>query len=71
MGFAKLLIAAGVFLIFLGVIVALVSRTSLPIGRLPGDIVWRGKQTTFYFPVVTCLILSAIVSFVLWLIDRR
>lgn len=71
MGFAKLLIAAGVFLIFLGVIVALVSRTSLPIGRLPGDIVWRGKHTTFYFPVVTCLILSAIVSFVLWLIDRR
>jgi hypothetical protein len=71
MGFAKLLIAAGVFLIFLGVIVALVSRTSLPIGRLPGDIVWRGKHTTFYFPVVTCLILSAIVSFVLWLIGRR
>jgi hypothetical protein len=71
MGFGKLLIAAGLVLVFLGVVVVLISRTSLPVGRLPGDIVWRGKHTTFYFPLVTCLILSAVVSLVLWLIGRR
>ena len=66
-----MLIVAGVFLVLLGLVVALISRTSLPIGRLPGDIVWRGKHTTFYFPIVTSLILSAAISFVLWLIGRR
>jgi hypothetical protein len=71
MDFGKLLIAAGLFLVALGVIVVFISRTSLPVGRLPGDIVWRGKHTTFYFPIVTCLVLSAIVSLVLWLIGRR
>lgn len=71
MGIAKMLIVAGVFLVLLGLVVALISRTSLPIGRLPGDIVWRGKHTTFYFPIVTSLILSAAISFVLWLIGRR
>ncbi|HXR76688.1 MAG TPA: DUF2905 domain-containing protein [Bryobacteraceae bacterium] len=71
MGFGKLLIAAGLVLVFLGVVVVLISRTSLPVGRLPGDIVWRGRHTTFYFPLVTCLILSAVVSLVLWLIGRR
>jgi len=71
MGIAKMLIIAGVFLVLLGLVVALISRTSLPIGRLPGDIVWRGKHTTFYFPIVTSLILSAAISLVLWLIGRR
>jgi hypothetical protein len=71
MGIAKMLIVAGVFLVLLGLVVALISRTSLPIGRLPGDIVWRGKHTTFYFPIVTSLILSAAISLVLWLIGRR
>ncbi len=66
-----MLIVAGVFLVLLGLVVALISRTSLPIGRLPGDIVWRGKHTTFYFPIVTSLILSAAISLVLWLIGRR
>lgn len=66
-----MLIIAGVFLVLLGLVVALISRTSLPIGRLPGDIVWRGKHTTFYFPIVTSLILSAAISLVLWLIGRR
>jgi len=71
MGIAKMLIVAGVFLVLLGLVVALISRTSLPIGRLPGDIVWRGKLTTFYFPIVPSLILSAAISLVLWLIGRR
>ena len=45
----------------------------LPIkpGRLPGDIVVRGKNGVFYFPIVTCLVVSAILSLVMWLIGRR
>ena len=71
MDIGKLLIAVGLLLVFLGLIVVFISRTSLPVGRLPGDIVWRGKHTTIYFPIVTCLILSAVVSLVLWLLGRR
>jgi hypothetical protein len=37
------------------------------LGRLPGDIVHRGEHTTFYFPIVTCLVLSAAFSLLLWL----
>jgi hypothetical protein len=37
---------------------------------LPGDFVWRGKRTTFYFPVVTCLLLSLAGSLILWIISR-
>jgi hypothetical protein len=71
MGIAKMLIVAGLLLVLLGFVVGLIAKTSLPIGRLPGDIVWRGKHTTFYFPIVTSLVLSAVISLVLWLIGRR
>jgi hypothetical protein len=67
----RLLIYAGLLLLAVGIIVELLSRTSLPIGRLPGDIVWRGKNSTFYFPVVTCILLSLLGSAVMWLINRR
>jgi len=45
-------------------------RTALPIGRLPGDILYRGKHTTFYFPLVTCLLVSAILSFIFYVLGR-
>jgi len=48
----------------------LLSRTHLPIGRLPGDFLYRGKNTRFYFPLVTSLILSVVLSLVLYLISR-
>ena len=40
------------------------------LGRLPGDIVHRGEHTTFYFPIVTCLILSAALSLLFWLFSH-
>jgi hypothetical protein len=67
----RFLIYCGVALIVLGVIVSALSRTSLPLGRLPGDIQWRGKNTTFYFPLMTCILISLIGSLILWLINRR
>ena len=40
------------------------------LGRLPGDIVHKGEHTTFYFPIVTCLVLSVALSLLLWFISR-
>lgn len=66
----KLLIVLGVVLVVAGVILVVLGRTQLPIGRLPGDIVYRGKNTTFYFPLATSILLSVVLSLVLYLISR-
>jgi hypothetical protein len=70
LGVARLLIVAGVLLIGLGLLALLSERLHLPLGRLPGDIAWRGKNTTFYFPWVTCLLLSLLATLLLWLFRR-
>jgi uncharacterized membrane protein len=71
MNLGRLLIAAGLALVALGVIVLVISKLNLPLGRLPGDIVYRGKNTTVYFPWVTCLIISVVLTLILWLLNRR
>lgn len=71
MSLGRLLILAGVVLIAAGVIVLLLERSHLPLGRLPGDVIWRGKNTTVYFPIVTCLLLSLLGTLILWLVNRR
>jgi len=48
----------------------LLSRTGLPLGRLPGDIVYRGKHTTFYFPLATSILLSVVLTLVLYVIGK-
>ena len=68
--FGKALIVLGVVIVVVGVVVILASRANLPIGRLPGDIVFRGKNTSFYFPIMTCIILSAVLSLILWIAGR-
>lgn len=66
----KLLLVVGVIIVAVGVVLLLAGRLNLPIGRLPGDIVYRGKHTTFYFPLATSILLSIILSLVLWLFNR-
>ena len=68
--FGKLLILLGGVLLVAGVVLVLLGRTNLPVGRLPGDIVYRGKNTTFYFPLMTSLLLSLLLSVVLYVIGR-
>jgi hypothetical protein len=68
--FGKLLVLFGVLLVVAGIILVALSRTHLPIGRLPGDFLYRGKKTTIYFPLATCLIVSVLVSVVLYLLSR-
>jgi hypothetical protein len=48
----------------------LLGRTNLPLGRLPGDFLYRGKNTTVYFPLATSLVLSVVLSIVLYLVSR-
>ena len=66
----KVLIGFGVLLAVVGVVFLLLGRTNLPIGRLPGDILYRGKNTTFYFPLVTCIVVSVVLSLVLYVIGK-
>ena len=66
----KMLIAAGVILLAVGAVFVLLGRGGVPIGRLPGDIFYRGKNTTVYFPLATSLLLSVLLSIVLYVIGR-
>ena len=67
----RTVIIFGLVLIAIGVLITLGDRLPVKLGRLPGDIVVRGKNGVFYFPVVTCLIVSAVLSLAMWLIGRR
>jgi Protein of unknown function (DUF2905) len=66
----KLLMVIGGLLIVAGVVVTLLGKTGLPLRRLPGDIVYRGKNTTFYFPLTTSILLSVVLSLVLYFVSR-
>jgi hypothetical protein len=68
--FGKLLVLLGLTLAGAGIVLILLGRTQLPLGRLPGDIFYRGKTATVYFPLATSLLLSVVVSLVLYLISR-
>jgi len=62
-----LLLVAGAALLVLGLLWPVVSRY---FGRLPGDVVVRRENWTFAFPIVTCLVLSLLLSLILWLFRR-
>jgi hypothetical protein len=66
----KLLVGLGALVMVAGLVLMLLGRTNLPVGRLPGDILYRGKNTTFYFPLATSILLSVLLSLVLYLVGR-
>jgi heme/copper-type cytochrome/quinol oxidase subunit 2 len=66
----KLLVVVGGVLIAVGLVVMLAGKSNLPLGRLPGDIVYRGKNTVFYFPLATSVVLSIVLTLVLYLVSR-
>ncbi len=68
--FGKLLIILGAILLVAGIIMVLLGKTHFPLGRLPGDIVYRGKNTTVYFPLATSILVSVVLTIVLYLIGR-
>jgi hypothetical protein len=66
----KLLLVLGGVVMIVGAVLLLAGRFNLPLGRLPGDIVYRGKNTVFYFPLATSIVLSVVLTVVLALISR-
>jgi len=68
--FGRLLVMLGIALAVIGGIVMLLGRTGLPLGRLPGDVLYRGKNTTFYFPLASCILISVVLSIVFFLVAR-
>jgi len=59
-----------VALIILGALIFFGARLPFRLGRLPGDIIHRGEHTTFYFPIVSCLVISVVLSLILWLFSH-
>jgi hypothetical protein len=66
----RMLVFLGGVLLAIGAVLILAGKMNLPIGRLPGDIVVRGKHSTFYFPLMTSIVLSVILTLVLWVVNR-
>jgi DUF2905 family protein len=66
----KLLIVLGACLVMAGVGLTLLGRTNLPLGRLPGDFLYRGKNTTVYFPLATSIVVSVVLTLLLWLVGK-
>jgi Protein of unknown function (DUF2905) len=67
----RTLIVLGVVLVVVGILVTLGDKLPFRIGHLPGDIEIRGKNSVFYFPVMTCVLLSVVLSLAMWLFGRR
>jgi hypothetical protein len=68
-GLGKMLIVFGVIMAAVGVVLLLAPKIPW-LGKLPGDITYRGERFTFYFPLATCILLSVILSLILYLFRR-
>ena len=67
---SRVLIVIGAVAMIAGLAFILLGRANIPLGRLPGDIVYRGKNSTFYFPLATSILVSVVLSVVMYLIGR-
>jgi hypothetical protein len=67
----RYLIGAGLLLLIAGAFFILADKLGIHLGRLPGDIRIEGKRGSFYFPIVTCLLISAVLTLVSWFFRSR
>jgi Protein of unknown function (DUF2905) len=67
----KILVVVGLALVALGLLIWLGGKMNLPLGRLPGDIRIDRPNFKFYFPLATCLLISAVLTLVMWLLRKR
>ena len=70
MPLGRLLITLGIVLVAAGLLVTFAGRLPVRLGRLPGDIYIHGKNSSFYFPLTTCIVLSALFSVVMWILRK-
>jgi Protein of unknown function (DUF2905) len=68
MDLSRVLIGLGLVLLAVGLLWPLIAKVGL--GRLPGDIIIQRENFTFYFPLVTSIVLSVLLSLLLWLFSR-
>jgi DUF2905 family protein len=66
----RTLLFLGGFVVLIGALLFFGGKLPFRLGRLPGDIVYRGEHTTIYFPIVTCLVFSIGLNLLLWLFSR-
>jgi hypothetical protein len=66
----KLVLAVGLLIVLIGALVMLAGRFGLPLGRLPGDIAYRGRHVSVFFPIGTCIFISVVLSLIFYLISR-
>jgi Protein of unknown function (DUF2905) len=71
MGLGRMLMVVGACILLVGMLIVLAGKAHLPLGRLPGDITYRGKSVTFYFPLATSILLSIVLSIIFWFLGRR
>jgi hypothetical protein len=70
MGLGRMLIVTGLVLLAAGLLVTFAGKLPFRLGRLPGDIYLQGKNSSFYFPAMTCILVSVVLSLVMWLLRR-
>jgi hypothetical protein len=66
----KLLVGVGLVIALAGVVLLVAGRVGLPLGRLPGDMAYKGKHVSVYFPLGTSILISVVLSVVLYLLSR-
>jgi hypothetical protein len=69
-GLGRAVIAIGFLLVLVGALIMLAGRIGLPLGRLPGDIAYRGKHVSVFIPIGTSILISVILSLIFYLISR-
>ncbi|MGD0955237.1 MAG: DUF2905 domain-containing protein [Candidatus Acidiferrales bacterium] len=65
----KLLLVFGIVLVAAGALLFFGAKLPFRLGRLPGDIAYRGRNGSFYFPIVTCILVSAALTLVFWIVN--
>jgi Protein of unknown function (DUF2905) len=65
----KLLLVVGILLVGAGALLLFGARLPFRLGRLPGDVAYQGRHGSFYFPIVTCIVLSLALTLIMWIIN--
>ncbi|MDR4506419.1 MAG: DUF2905 domain-containing protein [Candidatus Scalindua sp.] len=66
----KVILFLGILLVITGIVLIFKNNIPFP-GRLPGDIVIKKKEFAFYFPVMTCIVISIILTLIFWIFGRK
>lgn len=67
--FGRVLLVLGLVLVAAGLFLSLGAKLPFRLGRLPGDVSYQGRHGSFYFPIVTCIILSLALTLLLWIVN--